>query len=173
MFVYREIKVTDLWPILIRTGRTTGMVLFLLAMAMSTAFLLTTAQVPADLVSTVEGISTNPYVILALLCALLLLVGVVMDLTPAMVILAPIMAPIALNVGVPPVYLGVIMSVVLGIGLITPPVGTVLYVGCAVGRVPMPELLRSMPPFYIALLLVVVLLVAFPSLVLWLPTAAL
>jgi tripartite ATP-independent transporter DctM subunit len=173
MFVYREIKVTDLWPILIRTGRTTGMVLFLLAMAMSTAFLLTTAQVPADLVSTVEGISTNPYVILALLCALLLVVGVVMDLTPAMVILAPIMAPIALNVGVPPVYLGVIMSVVLGIGLITPPVGTVLYVGCAVGRVPMPELLRSMPPFYIALLLVVVLLVAFPSLVLWLPSAAL
>jgi tripartite ATP-independent transporter DctM subunit len=173
MFVYREIKVTDLWPILIRTGRTTGMVLFLLAMAMSTAFLLTTAQVPTALVTTVEGISTNPYVVLALLIALLLVVGVVMDLTPAMVILAPIMAPIALNVGVPPVYLGVIMSVVLGIGLITPPVGTVLYVGCAVGRVPMSELLRSMPPFYIALLLVVVLLVAFPSLVLWLPTATL
>lgn len=170
VFVYKEIKPAELWPILVRTGRTTGMVLFLLAMAMSTAFLLTTAQVPADLVTTVQGLSSNPYVVLGLICVLLLLVGVVMDLTPAMVVLAPILAPIALNVGIPSVYLGVVMSLVLGIGLITPPVGTVLYVGCAVGRVPMPELLRNMPPFYLALLFVVVLLIAFPSLVLWLPS---
>jgi tripartite ATP-independent transporter DctM subunit len=170
MFVYREIKFADLWPILIRTGRTTGMVLFLLAMAMSVAFLLTTAQVPRDLVALVEGVSTNPYIVLVLMCVLLLLVGVVMDLTPAMVILAPIMAPIVLSAGVPAVYFGVIMSLVLGIGLITPPVGTVLYVGCGVGKVTMGELMRNMPPFYIALLGVLAALIAFPQLVLWLPS---
>jgi tripartite ATP-independent transporter DctM subunit len=172
MFVYREITPKQLWPILIRTGRTTGMVLFLLAMAMSVAFLLTTAQVPRDLVATVEGLSTNTYVVLALLCVLLLVVGLVMDLTPAIVVLAPIMAPIALNVGVPAVYFGVIMSLVLGIGLITPPVGTVLYVGCGVGRVTMPELMKNMPPFYVALLVVLGLLLAFPQLVMWLPSVA-
>jgi tripartite ATP-independent transporter DctM subunit len=172
MFIYREITPKQLWPILIRTGRTTGMVLFLLAMAMSVAFLLTTAQVPRDLVTTVEGVSTNTYVVLGLLCALLLVVGLVMDLTPAIVVLAPIMAPIALNVGVPAVYFGVIMSLVLGIGLITPPVGTVLYVGCGVGRVTMPELMKNMPPFYVALLVVLGLLLAFPDLVMWLPSVA-
>lgn len=170
LFVYREIKFADLWPILVRTGRTTGMVLFLLAMAMSVAFLLTTAQVPRDLVALVEGVSTNPYIVLVLMCVLLLLVGVVMDLTPAMVILAPIMAPIVLSAGVPAVYFGVIMSLVLGIGLITPPVGTVLYVGCGVGKVTMGELMRNMPPFYIALLGVLAALIAFPQLVLWLPS---
>ncbi len=172
MFVYREIRPAQLWPILVRTGRTTGMVLFLLAMAMSVAFLLTTAEVPGSLVTAMDGISTSPYVVLGLMCVLLLVVGVVMDLTPAMVILAPIMAPIALSVGVPSVYFGVIMSLVLGIGLITPPVGTVLYVGCAVGRVSMGDLLRRMPPFYLALIGVLVLLLAFPQLVLWLPSTS-
>ena len=170
MFVYKEIRLRDLGPILVRTGRLTGMVLFLLALATSVAFLLTTAQVPQDLVAATEGISTNPYVVLSIMCVMLLLVGVVMDLTPAMVILAPIMAPIVVSAGVDPVYFGVLMSFVLGIGLITPPVGTVLYVGCAVGRVSMEELLRSMPPFYLAMLAVLVALIAFPQLILFLPS---
>lgn len=101
---------------------------------------------------------------------LILLVGVVMDLTPAMVILAPLMVPIVETVGVDPVYFGVLMSFVLGIGLITPPVGTVLYVGCGIGGVKMEELVRSMVPFYVALL--AVLLIVFPSLILWLPYAS-
>lgn len=170
MFVYREITLRDLGPILVRTGRLTGMVLFLLALATSVAFLLTTAQVPQDLVAATSGVSTNPYVVLTIMCVMLLLVGVVMDLTPAMVILAPIMAPIVVNAGVDPVYFGVLMSFVLGIGLITPPVGTVLYVGCAVGRVSMEQLLRSMPPFYVAMLAVLVALIAFPQLILFLPS---
>lgn len=170
LLVYREISVRDLWPILIRTGRLTGMVLFLLAMATPVAFLLTTAQVPQDLVDATAGISTNPYVVLAIMCAVLLVVGVVMDLTPAMVILAPIMTPIVVAAGVPPVYFGVLMSFVLGLGLVTPPVGTVLYVGCAVGKVSMADLLRRMPPFYIAMVAVLILLVALPQLILYLPS---
>jgi tripartite ATP-independent transporter DctM subunit len=172
LLVYREIRVRDLWPILIRTGRLTGMVLFLLALATPVGIILTTSLVPQKLVQATSGISTNPYIMLAIVCVLLLLVGVVMDLTPAMVILAPILAPVVLAVGVDPVYFGVLMSFVLGIGLITPPVGTVLYVGCAVGEVSMEELLRNMPVFYMALLGVLVLLIAFPQLILFLPAVA-
>ena len=172
MFVYRELHPRDLLPVLVRTGRLTGMVLFLLAIATTVAFLLTTAQVPRQIVEATSDLSTNPYVMLALVAAVLLVVGVVMDLTPAMIILAPILTPVVVAVGVPPVYFGVLMSLVLGIGLVTPPVGTVLYVGCAVGKVRMEELLRSMWPFYIALASVIALVVAFPQIVLWLPEAA-
>jgi tripartite ATP-independent transporter DctM subunit len=172
IFVYREISVKDLWPMMVRTTRLTGMVLFLLAMAMAVAWLLTTSQVPQGLVTTVSGISTNPYIVLFMCSALLLLVGVVMDLTPAMVILAPMMAPVAVATGIDAVYFGVLMSFVLGIGLVTPPVGTVLYVGCGIGGVRMEQLVRSMIPFYIALLAVLALLIIFPQLILWLPYAA-
>jgi TRAP-type transport system large permease protein len=171
LFVYREIGVKDLWGMMVRTTRLTGMVLFLLAMAMVVAWLLTTALVPQTLAATVSQISTNPYVILFILGVLLLLVGVVMDLTPAMVILAPIMVPIVEAVGVDPVYFGVLMAFILGIGLVTPPVGTVLYVGSAIGGVSMEQLVRGMVPFYITLLIVLVLLILFPQLILWLPYA--
>ena len=169
LLVYRELRPADLWPILIRTGRLTGMVLFLLAIATSVAFLLTTAQVPRQIVDATSQLSTNPYVVLVLVAVVLLLVGVVMDLTPAMIILAPILTPVVVAVGVPPVYFGLLMAFVLGIGLVTPPVGTVLYVGCAVGKVKMEELLANMWPFYLTLLAVLALLIAFPDIVLFLP----
>jgi TRAP-type transport system large permease protein len=169
LIVHRELRVSELGGILIRTARLTGMVLFLLAMAMIVAWLLTTALVPQQLVLAAGDLSTNPYVILGILSLLLLAVGVVMDLTPAILILAPIMTPIAVATGVDPVYFGVIMSFVLGIGLATPPVGTVLYVGCAVGEVKMEGLVRRLIPFYGALVGVLLLLIAFPQLVLWLP----
>lgn len=171
LFIYREISFRDLWPMMVRTTRLTGMVLFLLAMAMVVAWLLTTSQVPQDLVATVSSISTNPYIILLMCCALLLVVGVVMDLTPAMVILAPMLAPVAIAAGIDAVYFGVLMSFVLGIGLITPPVGTVLYVGCGIGKVSMEDLIKSMVPFYLALLAVLAVLIMFPQLILWLPYA--
>ncbi|AYY12596.1 TRAP transporter large permease [Actinobacteria bacterium YIM 96077] len=169
LVVYRELKPRDLVGIAIRTARLTGMVLFLLAMAMVVAWLLTTALVPQELVEAAGQLTSNPYAILGVMAVLLLAVGVVMDLTPAILILAPIMTPTVVAAGIDPVYFGVIMSFVLGIGLATPPVGTVLYVGCAVGRVKMEGLVRNMLPFYGALLAVLVLLIAFPQLVLWLP----
>nr|MDA3919756.1 TRAP transporter large permease subunit [Salinisphaera sp.] len=96
-----------------------------------------------------------------------LLVGFFMDLTPAMVILAPLMTPVVVKLGIDPVYFGVLMSFALGIGLITPPVGTVLYVGCGVGGVSMEKLSRALLPYYFVLLALLVLFVLFPSLVLW------
>lgn len=169
LVVYRELNPRDLIGIAIRTARMTGMVLYLLAMAMIVAWLLTTALVPQQLVQAASGLSTNPYVILALMALLLVAVGVVMDLTPAILILAPIMTPIVVAVGVDPVYFGVLMALVLGIGLTTPPVGTVLYVGCAVGDVRVEGLVRALLPFYGALVFATALMIAFPQLVLWLP----
>lgn len=170
LVVYREINLRDLWGMLVRTTRLTGMVLFLLAMAMVVAWLLTTALVPQSLAATVSELSTNPYIILFILSVLLLLVGVVMDLTPAMVILAPIMLPIVEPIGIDPVYFGVLMAFILGIGLVTPPVGTVLYVGSAIGGVSMEQLVQRMVPFYITLVIVLALLIVFPQLILWLPS---
>lgn len=169
VFVYRELRVRDLWPIFVNIARLSGMVLFILAIATVGASLLTIARVPQDLVEAVSALTTNRFAVLALLGAVLLLVGFVIDLPPAIVILAPIMTPLAVGVGMEPVYFGIFMTFVLGIGLVTPPVGTVLYVGAAVGKVQVEKLVRSLLPFYATLLAVGLLLVFFPSLVTWLP----
>ncbi|MBA2781284.1 TRAP transporter large permease, partial [Billgrantia kenyensis] len=123
---YREIRLRDLWGMLIRTARLTGMVLLLLAFATVIAWFLTINMVPQTLV---QAITQDPFLLLLIVAALLLLVGFVMDLTPAMVIMAPMLTPIVTTVGIDPAYFGVLMAFVLGIGLLTPPVGTCLYVG--------------------------------------------
>ncbi|MDN3523155.1 TRAP transporter large permease [Halomonas ramblicola] len=169
LVVYREFHVRELWGMLIRTARLTGMVLLLLAFATVIAWFLTINMVPQTLVSQVQAITQDPFLLLLIVAGLLLLVGFVMDLTPAMVIMAPMLMPIVTSVGIDPVYFGVLMAFVLGIGLLTPPVGTCLYVGCGVGKVSMQQLVRAMLPYYGALLVVLVILVAFPGIVTWLP----
>ncbi|MBP5980005.1 MAG: TRAP transporter large permease [Halomonas sp.] len=169
LVVYREFQITELWGMLIRTARLTGMVLLLLAFATVIAWFLTINMVPQTLVTQVQSITQDPFLLLLIVAGLLLLVGFVMDLTPAMVIMAPMLTPIVTSVGVDPVYFGVLMSFVLGIGLLTPPVGTCLYVGCGVGKVSMEQLVKAMLPYYAALLVVLVILIAFPGIVTWLP----
>jgi len=166
---YREFKIRELWGMLIRTARLTGMVLLLLAFATVIAWFLTINMVPQTLVTQVQAITQDPFLLLMIVAGLLLLVGFVMDLTPAMVIMAPMLTPIVTSVGVDPVYFGVLMSFILGIGLLTPPVGTCLYVGCGVGKVSMEQLVKAMLPYYAALLVVLVILIAFPGIVTWLP----
>lgn len=169
LLVYREFPLRDLWGMLIRTARLTGMVLLLLAFATVIAWFLTINMVPQTLVQQVQAITQDPFWLLMIVAGLLLLVGFVMDLTPAMVIMAPMLTPIATSVGVDPVYFGVLMAYILGIGLLTPPVGTCLYVGCGVGKVSMEQLVKAMLPYYVALLVVLVILIAFPGIVTWLP----
>ncbi|KPQ22719.1 MULTISPECIES: TRAP transporter large permease [unclassified Halomonas] len=169
LVVYREFKITELWGMLIRTARLTGMVLLLLAFATVIAWFLTINMVPQTLVTQVQAITQDPFLLLLIVAGLLLLVGFVMDLTPAMVIMAPMLTPIVESVGIDPVYFGVLMAFILGIGLLTPPVGTCLYVGCGVGRVSMEQLVKAMLPYYAALLVVMVILIAFPGIVTWLP----
>lgn len=172
LVVYREFRLRDLWGMLVRTARLTGMVLLLLAFATVIAWFLTINMVPQTLVSQVQAITQEPFLLLLIVAGLLLLVGFVMDLTPAMVIMAPMLTPIVTSVGVDPVYFGVLMAFILGIGLLTPPVGTCLYVGCGVGKVSMEQLVRAMLPYYGALLVVLVILIAFPGIATWLPNLA-
>ncbi|QTF90862.1 TRAP transporter large permease [Halomonas sp. BM-2019] len=172
LVVYREFPLSALWGMLIRTARLTGMVLLLLAFATVIAWFLTINLVPQTLVRQVQAITQDPFLLLLIVAALLLVVGFVMDLTPAMVIMAPMLTPIVTSVGVDPVYFGVLMAFILGIGLLTPPVGTCLYVGCGVGKVSMESLVRAMLPYYATLLVVLVLLIAFPGIVTWLPDLA-
>lgn len=172
LVVYREFPLRALWGMLIRTARLTGMVLLLLAFATVIAWFLTINMVPQTLVRQVQAITQEPFLLLLIVAGLLLLVGFVMDLTPAMVIMAPMLTPIVTSVGVDPVYFGVLMAFILGIGLLTPPVGTCLYVGCGVGKVSMEALVRAMLPYYATLVVVLVILIAFPGIVTWLPDLA-
>ncbi|MBM7622658.1 tripartite ATP-independent transporter DctM subunit [Sporohalobacter salinus] len=169
MGVYKEIEVSDLPQLLLETARVTATVLFLCGMAMVTAWLLTTARVPYKLAALINSIASSQIVIMLMINLLLLIVGCVMDLTPALLILAPILLPVVEQLGISPIYFGVIMCINLGIGLITPPVGTVLYVACGVADVKMEQLVKSILPFLITLIAVLILLIAFPQLVMFIP----
>lgn len=169
LFYYREITLRDLPRILLATVKTTAIVLFLCGMAMVSAWLLTRARVPVSLANLLVGITDAQLPILLLCNLLLFFVGFVMDLTPAILILAPILTPVMTGIGVDPVYFGVIMCINLGIGLITPPVGTVLYVASGVAKVTMGQLVRSLLPFLATLLAVLLLLIVFPGLVMAIP----
>ena len=136
---------------------------------MGTAWILTRARVPFQLADILTSITTSPILVLLMANVLLFLVGFVMDLTPAMLILAPILLPVMESVGIDPVYFGVVMSVNLGIGLITPPVGTVLYVACGVANITLEELVKAIWPFLLTLLLVLIALILFPQLVMFIP----
>jgi tripartite ATP-independent transporter DctM subunit len=149
--------------------RTTAMVLMVIGCAASFGWLLAYLKVPTSMVSLLQGISENPLVILLLLNIVLLILGTFMDMSPLIVITTPIFLPVATAFGVDPVHFGVILILNLGIGLCTPPVGAVLFVGCAVGRIPISQALQTIWPFYGAAVVALLLVTYVPALSLWLP----
>lgn len=167
MFFYRSLTPRKFFELCMKTGELTGVVLLLLAFASVLAWLLTANMVPQHIVTALTSLTSERLPMLGIIMAVLLAVGFFMDLTPAMVILAPLMTPVVVKLGIDPVYFGVLMSFALGIGLITPPVGTVLYVGCGVGDVSMEKLSRAMLPYYGVLILLLILFIVFPHLILW------
>jgi tripartite ATP-independent transporter DctM subunit len=169
LFVFKELKLFELPKVLFNTAKTTASVLFLCGNASVTAYLLTLAHVPQDLTIMFSSVSNNPLVIIILANVLLLLVGFVMDLTPAILILSPVLLPVMTSYGVDPVFWGVITCINLGIGLITPPVGTVLFVASGVANVKMQNLVRAIIPFFIGMVFLLVILIIFPSLITFLP----
>ncbi len=150
--------------------RTTAMVLMVIGCAASFGWLLALLRVPASMIEFMQGISDNPIVILLLINVLLLILGTFMDMSPLIVITTPIFLPVAVAFGVDPVHFGVIMVLNLGIGLCTPPVGAVLFVGCAVGRIGVGEVIRTIWPFYLAAFVTLMLVSYIPGLSLWLPS---
>jgi tripartite ATP-independent transporter DctM subunit len=151
--------------------RTTGLILFVIGAAASFGWLLAYLQVPSAAVEALTSVADNKYVILMLIVITLLILGTFMDLAPLIIICTPIFLPVAKAFGIDPVHFGVILILTAGVGLITPPVGSVLFVGAAIGNISVTDAVKTIWPFYLAAFVVVLLVVYVPALSLWLPTA--
>ena len=168
--VYRTLDWNGFVEAVMSSVRTTAMVLLVIGCAASFAWLLAILRIPASLVDFMLEVSDNPIVILMLINVMLLMLGTFMDMSPLIVITTPIFLPVATQFGIDPVQFGIIMILNLGIGLCTPPVGAVLFVGCAVGKIQIWEVMRSIWPFYFAALGTLMLVTYIPVLSLWLPS---
>ncbi len=169
--VYRNLGWRGTWEAAQKSVRTAAMVLFIIAAATAFGFALALLEVPAALASLIGTISDNPLLTLLVINVMLLLLGTFMDMAPLIVITTPIFLPVAMASGVDPVHFGIILMLNLGIGLVTPPVGSVLFVGSAVGKLPIGDMVRTIWPFYLTLILALLLITYIPLLSLWLPGA--
>ncbi|MCV4261915.1 TRAP transporter large permease [Pseudomonas capsici] len=173
MFIYRDYKWRDLPKLMHRAVRTISIVMILIGFAASFGYILTLMEIPMKITTAFLTLSDNRYVILMCINVMLLLLGTVMDMAPLILILTPILLPVITGIGVDPVHFGMIMLVNLGIGLITPPVGAVLFVGAAVGKVSIEATVKALLPFYLALFMVLMMVTYIPAISLWLPSVVL
>jgi tripartite ATP-independent transporter DctM subunit len=169
MFIYRDYRWRDLPELIHRTTRTVAMVMTLIAFASSVGYVMALMQVPARVTALLLTLSSDKNVILFLINILLLVLGCLLDMAPSILIVTPILLPVVMKFGVDPVHFGMIMLLNLGIGLCHPPVGAILFVGCAVGRVTIEQVVREIWPFYGVMFFVLMLVTYIPSVSLWLP----
>jgi tripartite ATP-independent transporter DctM subunit len=169
MFIYRDYRWRDLPKLMHRTVKTVSIVMILIGFAASFGYIMTLMQIPLKITALLTSLSDNRYVILAFINIMLLVLGTLMDMAPLILILTPVLLPVAKAIGVDPVHFGMIMMVNLGIGLITPPVGAVLFVGSAVAKLRIEEVVRAMGPFFVILFAVLMLVTYLPAISLWLP----
>lgn len=167
--VYRDYRWRDLPHLIHRVVKTVAMVMMLIGFSVAFGYLMALMQIPAKVTQFFLQLSDNKYVFLLLVNILLLLLGTFMDLAPMLLICTPIFMPVILKLGIDPVHFGMIMILNLGIGLITPPVGPTLFVGCAVGKVTMEQLSRELWPFYGAMCAALLMVTYIPAISLWLP----
>ncbi len=165
MVVYRELPPSRVFEVFVSAAKITSVVMFLVACAAVSAWLITVADVPGDLVALIEPLMDNQTLLLLAIMGLVVLVGTAMDMTPTILIMTPVLMPVIKQAGIDPVYFGVLFIINNSIGLITPPVGTVLNVICGVSKLSMEDLMKGVMPFLIAELIVLFLLVLFPQLV--------
>jgi tripartite ATP-independent transporter DctM subunit len=170
MFIYRDYRWRDLPALVYRTLRTVAMVMTLIACASSVGYVMALTQMPAKITAFFLTISSDKHVILFLINILLLVLGCLVDMAPSILICTPILLPVMVNFGVDPVHFGMIMMLNLGIGLCHPPVGAILFVGCAVGKVTIEQVMRNIWPFYAVMFAVLMLVTYVPELSLWLPS---
>ncbi len=163
-FWYRDVTLRDYPGIALESMRVIAMVLFLIASASAFGYLLAVLQVPAAVTQGMLDLTENPYLLLLIINLVLLCLGMIMDMAPLIIITTPILLPVAQKIGIDPVHFGIIMMLNLGIGLVTPPVGSTLFVGCAVGQVKIEDLVRSIWPFYSAMVAVLLLVTYFEPL---------
>ena len=169
MFIYRDYKWHELPKLMHRTVKTLAIVMILIAFAASFGYVMTLMQIPLKVTMALTALSDDRYVILLLINILLLVLGTLMDMAPLILILTPILLPVVKSIGVDPVHFGMIMMVNLGIGLITPPVGGVLFVGSAIANLKIGVVTQALIPFFVALFIVLMMVTYLPALSLWLP----
>lgn len=167
--LYKEIRVKDLSKILLESSKTSAIVLLLIAASMSMSWVMSYENIPQNLSDFLLGISDNKIIILLLINLILLFVGIFMDMTPAVLIFTPIFLPVVKSIGIDPVQFGIIMVVNLCIGLCTPPVGSVLFVGVGIAKTSIEKVIKPLLPLFIAMIVALALITYFPQITLWLP----
>lgn len=167
--VYREVRISELAGILLRSAETTAIVMFLIGTSIAMSWLLAYENIPTEMASLLLSLSDNPIAILLLINLLLLAVGIFMDLTPAVLIFTPIFLPVAAALGMSPLHFGMMMIMNLTIGLCTPPVGSILFVSCAVAKTSIGKIVRPMIPMYFALFVALMLVTYIPAISEFLP----
>lgn len=167
LVVYREIKPQQLFHLFYRAAETTAIIMFLVSAAGVSAWLITTANIPQQLAELVQPLMDNKMLLTFVLMLLVLVVGTALDFTPTVLIMTPVLMPVLKQAGIDPVYFGVLFIMNNAIGLVTPPVGTVLNVVCSIARIPMSGAIKGVLPFMTAQAIVMFLLVVFPQIVMW------
>jgi tripartite ATP-independent transporter DctM subunit len=163
--IYRELKLSQLYAVFVTAAKTTAVVMFLVAAALVSAWLITVADLPGKIVDLLQPFMDNQILLMFAIMVLVVIVGTAMDMTPTILILTPVLLPVVKQAGIDPIYFGVLFIVNNSIGLITPPVGTVLNVVSGVTKVSMEDLMKGVWPFLLAELLVLLLMILFPPLV--------
>ncbi|TDM06022.1 MAG: L-dehydroascorbate transporter large permease subunit [Ideonella sp. MAG2] len=165
VLIHREMTLTALGPVLVRAAKTTAVVMFLCAGAQVASYMITLADLPGVLTGWLGPLIEHPKLLMAVMMIVLVLIGTALDLTPTILIFAPVMLPIAVKAGIDPVYFGLMFVLNGAIGLITPPVGTVLNVVAGVGRLPLAQVIRGVNPFLLTYTLILATFVVFPQIV--------
>jgi tripartite ATP-independent transporter DctM subunit len=165
VFIYRELKLAQLYAVFVTAAKTTAVVMFLVAAALVSAWLITVADLPSKVVALLEPFMGSQLLLMIAIMLLVVAVGTAMDMTPTILILTPVLMPVVKAAGIDPIYFGVLFIINNSIGLITPPVGTVLNVVAGVSRISMEDVMKGVWPFMVAELIVLALLILFPPLV--------
>ncbi len=168
-FIYRQVSFGDLPTIILRSVKTTGIVLLLVATCLGLSWIMAYENIPQNVSEGLLSVSSNPFIILLLINLILLFVGVFMDMTPAVLIFTPIFLPIVTAMGVDPIHFGIIMVLNLSVGLCTPPVGSVLFIGCSVAGLSIDKVIKPLIPMFLAMVVVLLMVTYLPQLSLWLP----
>ena len=165
VFVHREMRITQVYGVLVRAAKTTAIVMFLCAGAQVASYMITLADLPKTLTDWLGPLIESPRLLMVVMMLVLILIGTALDLTPTILIFAPVMLPIAVKAGIDPVYFGLMFVLNGAIGLITPPVGTVLNVVAGIGRMPMTQVIKGVNPFLLTYIIILFLFVLFPQIV--------
>jgi tripartite ATP-independent transporter DctM subunit len=167
--IYREIGVKDLPAVLLKSSETTAVVMLLIATSMAMSWVMSSEEIPQNISNAMLSLSDNIVVILIMINVLLLFVGIFMDMTPAVLIFTPIFLPVVTALGVDPVHFGIMMVLNLCIGLCTPPVGSILFIGVGIANTTIQKVIKPLLPFFLAMVLALILIMLFPEISLWLP----